>query len=226
MPKKIVAYYRCSTKRQERSGLGLEAQRHDVAVLAASERAALIAEYTEAESAWKDSLKNRPQLQEAINHALAANAVLAIARLDRLARSVWVTQLLKRSGVRFIACDNPNANELTVDLLAAISENESRSISVRTRAAMAAAKRRGCWFGTPGNLNAAAARRGRALGAQAARDKAREAYSRVAPVIFKLKRQGKSNGQVAQELNALSYETRRNCAWTRVQVARVLNRVA
>lgn len=226
MGKKLVAYYRCSTKRQRASGLGLAAQEHDVGALVASERATLIAEYTEAESAWKDSLHNRPKLQEAIDHALAANAVLVIAKLDRLARSVWVTQKLKRSGVRFTCCDIPNANELTIDLIAAVNEDESRRISARTRAAMAAAKRRGCSFGTPANLTAAAARRGRILGAKAAREAARSSYNRVKPLILRLKAQGLSNGQIAVELNHRSFETRRKCAWTRVQVARVLTHAA
>jgi DNA invertase Pin-like site-specific DNA recombinase len=186
----------------------------------------LVAEYTEAESAWKDSLCNRPRLQEAVDHALAANAVLVIAKLDRLARSVWVTQMLKRSGVRFTCCDMPNANELTIDVISAVNEDESRRISARTKAAMAAAKRRGCRFGTPENLSAAAARRGRALGAKVAQEKAREAYARVQPIIVRLKNAGKSNAQIAAELNALAYETRRKCAWTKVQVSRVLQRAA
>jgi DNA invertase Pin-like site-specific DNA recombinase len=226
MPKEFVAYYRCSTKRQERSGLGLEAQQHDVEALAANENALIIGQYLEAESAWKDSLKNRPRLQEAIDHALAANAVLVIARLDRLARSVYVTQLLKRTGVTFMCCDMPSANSLTIDVIAAVNEDESKRISIRTRAAMAAAKRQGRTFGNPENLSAESAREGRRLGAVAAHDKACESYKRVQPLVLKLKASGLSNGQIARELNAKRYKTRRKCPWTRVQVARVLKMAA
>lgn len=222
--KKLVAYYRCSTKAQYRSGLGLEAQKHDVKTLAASDRAVIVGEYTEAESAWKDSLHNRPQLQRAIAHAKAANAVLVLAKLDRLARSVYVTQLLKRAGVRFTCCDNPNANELTIDLLSVINEDESRRISARTKAAMAAAKRQGRTFGTPGNLNPEAARQGRLLGAVAAQERAVAAYEHVAPVIAQLRASGASNASIAATLNSQGYVTRRNCTWTRGQVARVLAR--
>jgi DNA invertase Pin-like site-specific DNA recombinase len=226
MTKKLVAYYRVSTKRQQLSGLGLAAQRRDVATLAANDGATVVAEYTEAESAWKDTLNNRPQLQRAIAHAKAAHAVLVIAKLDRLARSVWVTQELKRGGIRFIACDNPNANELTIDLLSVINEDESRRISARTRAAMAAAKRQGRSFGTPGNLTRKAAQLGRDRGAKASHERAVKYYEHLTPIVAGLKASGKSLAQIAFDLNAQGYETRRKCPWTKVQVARILQRVA
>jgi DNA invertase Pin-like site-specific DNA recombinase len=224
MAKKLVAYYRVSTEKQERSGLGLGAQRHEVAQLAAREGATIIAEYTEAASAWKDSLKNRPQLQRAIDHATAAKATLVIAKLDRLARSVYVTQLLKRAGVSFMCCDMPSANSLTIDVIAAVNEDESKRISIRTRDAMAAAKREGRSFGTPANLRPEVARRGRELGAKAAHERAMTAYGHVAPVIAELSAAGKSYGSIAADLNARGYVTRRDRSWTKVQVARVLAR--
>lgn len=224
MAKKLVAYYRVSTKKQERSGLGLDAQRHDVEQLAAREGCTIIADYTEAESAWKDNLKKRPQLQKAIDHAMAAKATLVIARLDRLARSVSVTQELKRSGVSFTCCDMPAVNEVVIDIMAAINEDESRRISARTRSAMAEAKRRGRSFGTPANLSPNAARLGRELGARAARERAVTAYKHVAPLIVELNASGKSLGQIAADLNGRGLVTRRDRSWTKVQVARVLRR--
>lgn len=221
MSKKLVAYYRVSTAKQERSGLGLEAQRHDVEEFTKREGRSIIGAYTEAESAWKDSLQNRPELQKAIAHAKAANATLVIAKLDRLARSVYVTQLLKRAGVHFTCCDMPNANSLTIDVIAAVNEDESRRISVRTKAAMDAAKRQGRRFGTPSNLRPDAASVGRLLGSQAAQRRARTAYEHVSPVIVELRGAGKSNAQIAAELNARGYVTRRQCQWNKVQVARV-----
>jgi DNA invertase Pin-like site-specific DNA recombinase len=224
MAAKMVAYYRCSTKRQQRSGLGLDAQRHDVEQLAAGDGATIIAEYSEAESAWKDSLGNRPELQKAIAHAKAARATLVIAKLDRLARSVYVTQLLKRTGVAFTCCDTPYANPLTIDLLAAVNEDESRRTSARTRAAMAAAKRQGRVFGSPGNLRSDQARLGRALGAKAAHAKALAAYDHILPVIVELHALGKGIGEIARHLNDRGYVTRRGCEWNKVQVSRLLAR--
>jgi DNA invertase Pin-like site-specific DNA recombinase len=224
MGKKLVAYYRVSTAKQERSGLGLEAQRSDVEDFARREGCEIIAAYVEAESAWKDTLQNRPELQKAIAHAKAANATLVIAKLDRLARSVYVTQLLKRTGVRFTCCDMPNANSLTIDVIAAVNEDESRRISARTRAAMEAAKRQGRRFGTPQNLKPEAARIGRLRGAEAARKRASEAYEHVLPLVAELRCTGKSHAQIAAELNARGYVTRRQRPWNPVQVARVLAR--
>jgi DNA invertase Pin-like site-specific DNA recombinase len=221
---KIVAYYRVSTKQQQSSGLGLGAQRHDIAAYAARNSARVIGEYTEAESAWNDSIAKRPQLQAAIDHALAANARLVIGKLDRLARSVSVTQFLKDQGVRFTACDLESANELTVDLMTAVNADESRRISARTRAAMAEAKRRGRSFGTPGNLSPQHAAKGRILGAKAAHDKAAIAYKRVRPVISALRAQGFSLGKIADELNAREFVTRREYPWNKMQVQRVLAR--
>jgi len=225
MGKKLVAYYRVSTAKQERSGLGLDAQRHDVEAYTQREGRSIIGSYTEAESAWKDNLQNRPELQKAIAHAKAANATLVIARLDRLARSVYVTQLLKRAGVQFTCCDMPNANSLTIDVIAAVNEDESLRISARTRAAMEAAKRQGRRFGTPTNLQPDAAKAGRLLGSQAAQKRAHAAYEHVSPLIVELREAGKSNAQIAAELNARGYVTRRQRQWNKVQVARVFARV-
>jgi DNA invertase Pin-like site-specific DNA recombinase len=226
MRKKVVAYYRVSTTKQERSGLGLEAQRYDVEQLARREDCEVIGAYTEAESAWKDSLENRPELAKAIAHTKAANATLVIAKLDRLSRSVFVTALLKSTGVHFTCCDMPNANSLTIDVIAAVNEDESRRISARTKAALAVAKAQGRTFGTPANLSADAARRGRVLGAQAARAKAFTAYEHVIPVAAELRAAGNSYGKIAAELNARGYVTRRDRPWSSVQVARVLGRGA
>jgi DNA invertase Pin-like site-specific DNA recombinase len=222
MSAKYVCYYRVSTRSQFESRLGLDAQKHDVERYCAS--GTIVASYTEAESAWKDSLKNRPQLRKAVAHAKAAKAVLVIAKLDRLCRSVFVTQLLKRSGVQFACVDMPSANPLTIDIIAAVNEDESRRISMRTRAAMAAAKRNGRTFGTPANLNPTEAHQGRLLGAKAAREAATEAYEHIAPFVTSLKAKGASNTAIAHKLNELGYVTRRNCAWNIVQVARVLAR--
>lgn len=223
---KIVSYYRVSTKSQFTSGFGIEAQRHDVASFARRHNGRVIAEYTEAESAWNDHVEKRPQLQAAIDHANATGARLVIAKLDRLARSVKVTQKLKDERVKFTACDMESANELTIDIMTAVNADESRRISARTKAAMAAAKRLGRTFGTPGNLNAASARLGRKNGAKAAHEAAVAFYGHVSKVIVKLRASGLTLEAIADELNAREYETRRKCAWTKGQVSRVLARAA
>jgi len=141
---KFVAYFRVPTDRQGRSGLGLEAQRSTVTGYVAG-RGEIVGEFTEVESGRKT---DRPQLRAALDMAALHRATLVIARLDRLARNVAFIANLMDSRVDFIACDMPEANRLTLHILAAVAEHEREMISVRTKAALAAARARGTRLGT------------------------------------------------------------------------------
>jgi DNA invertase Pin-like site-specific DNA recombinase len=147
MAKSFVAYLRVSTDKQGADGNGIDAQRDSVARYVADTGGALLATYTEVESAAQHNLKNRPQLQAALAHAKRTKSVLLIAKLDRLSRSVLVTSQLLAANVEFVAVDFPQANRLTIQLMAVMAEHESRLISERTKAAMRAAKARGATFG-------------------------------------------------------------------------------
>jgi DNA invertase Pin-like site-specific DNA recombinase len=134
---RFVGYYRVSTAKQGASGLGLEAQREAVRRHATSARGVIVANFTEIESGKRN---DRPQIAAALAACRARKATLVIAKLDRLARNVAFISNLMESGVDFVACDNPNANRLTIHILAAIAEHERAMISERTKAALAAAK--------------------------------------------------------------------------------------
>ena len=223
--KKFVAYFRVSTDRQGKSGLGLEGQRAAVVqhIGAADE---LIAEYMEIETGKRDSLKNRPELRRALAHARRSKATLVVAKLDRLTRSVAVTSLLHQSNVDFVCCDNPYANRLTIQILAAVAEDEARRISERTKAALAAYKTRGGILGATRpqcrNLTPDARRRG-ALASLAKRAKLTvNAYEDVAAQLRALRSSGRSLRQIAQVLNGDGHTTRRGRPWNPIQVARVL----
>ena len=116
---KFVSYLRVSTDKQGRSGLGLEAQREGVARYLNGGRWQLVAEYVEVESGKRNS---RPQLQAAISHAKATGAKPVIARLDRLARNLHFVSSLQERGVDFVAADMPDANRLTIHIIAAVAE--------------------------------------------------------------------------------------------------------
>jgi DNA invertase Pin-like site-specific DNA recombinase len=141
----FVAYYRVSTDRQGASGLGLDAQRQAVACRVNGGQ--LVAEFTEIESGRRHT--NRPQLLAALEECRKRRATLLIARLDRLARNVAFIANPMESGADFIACDMPQANRLTIHILAAVAEHEREMISQRTKAALAEAKRRGTRLGNP-----------------------------------------------------------------------------
>lgn len=153
----IVAYYRVSTQKQGSSGLGLDAQRKAVHNYAKSMGCNVIEEYEEVESGKGHF--NRPKLQSALEYCELTGAKLVIAKLDRLSRNVAFLANLMESGVKFIACDNPQANELTIHILAAVAEAERKAISERTKLALAAAKARGILLGNPRLAEARAQRK-------------------------------------------------------------------
>ena len=129
-----VAYYRVSTVKQGQSGLGLEAQKAAVLVHARSQDLVLSSEFTEVETGTRK--KRRPQLEAALEQTKRIGGVLLIAKLDRLARNVAVVAALMESGVRFVAVDMPEADNLTIHVMAAVAEREAQLISSRTKAAL------------------------------------------------------------------------------------------
>lgn len=221
---KAVAYYRVSTAAQGRSGLGLEAQREAVESLCASRGWDLIAPpFTEVESGKR---ADRPELLKALHRAKVTGATLVVAKLDRLSRNVAFLAALQDSGVKFIAADMPEANELTVHIMAAVAQAERKAISKRTREALQAAKARGQRLGNP---NGAAALRRAAKGNVASVDAIKSgAVSRadqMRPVIEDMQGRGiVSLGALAKALNAGEFVTARGGQWHASSVRNLLAR--
>ncbi|WP_343761582.1 recombinase family protein [Deinococcus depolymerans] len=213
-----VAYYRVSTAKQGVSGLGLEAQRAAVQALAVSRGLSITAEFTEVESGRK---VRRPQLEAALDAARRAGALLLIAKLDRLARNVAFTSALMDTSVEFMAADMPDANRMTLHVMAALAEHEARLVSERTRAALAARKARGLPVGHTQNLTPET----RALGPAAQREAARVATQQVTAFASALRGQGDSLATIASKLNASGFRTRKGGLWASVQVKRILDRM-
>jgi DNA invertase Pin-like site-specific DNA recombinase len=225
--RKMVAYYRVSTIRQGQSGLGLEAQERAVSAHVVSQDCVLLTSYTEIETGKKDTLDNRPELRKAIAHAKRSKAILVVAKMDRLSRSVAVTSALHNSGLEFIACDNPFANRMTIQILAAVAENEARAISTRTKDALASYKLRGGVLGSARpecrrNLTCDARAKGIALAATANRSNKLAAYEDIRPTMVDMRRDGRTLAGIAEKLNAEGHTTRNDKRWTATQVKRVL----
>jgi len=219
---KCVSYLRVSTDKQGRSGLGLEAQRQAVETYLNGGSWTLLQEYVEVESGRKN---DRPQLAKALHYAKVTGAALVIAKLDRLARNVHFISGLMESGVDFVAVDFPQANRLTVHLLAAVAEHEREAISQRTKDALAAAKKRGVKLGNP---NGAAHLRGRgnAEAVQAVRERADAFATDMSPVIDHLRQQGHTSlWALARELNAGGFSTARGGTWHPATVRNLLSRL-
>jgi DNA invertase Pin-like site-specific DNA recombinase len=213
---KFVAYFRVSTDRQGKSGLGLEAQRKSVLDYLDGGRWELVAEFTEVESGKRS---DRAELAKALATCKKQKAKLVIAKLDRLSRNLAFIATLMDSGVEFIAVDNPHANKLTVHILAAVAQHEREIISARTSAALKAAKARGKRLGNP---TLAEARRHASV---AKKERADRYSANVLPVIREIQGSGiKSLRGVARALAARGIPTPRGGEWSPVQVSAILQR--
>jgi DNA invertase Pin-like site-specific DNA recombinase len=219
---KFISYLRVSTQQQGKSGLGLEAQREAVAVFLNGGRWTLVEEVVEVESGKRS---DRPELARALRLCRIHGAQLLVAKLDRLARNVHFVSGLKESGVKFVACDMPDANDLTVNVMASMAEHEAKAISQRTKAALAAYKQRP--DAKPlGGLRwdlASVSAQGRELGLQMRQKKAAKYAGDVMPVIEDLKANGAASlRQIADGLNQRGITTARGGEWSAVQVKRIL----
>jgi DNA invertase Pin-like site-specific DNA recombinase len=217
-----VAYYRVSTKKQGRSGLGLDAQKESVAVYLAGVKGKLIAEFVEVEHGTRKG-NDRPELQAALAQCRVHGATLIIAKLDRLARNVAFTSNLMESSVEFVACDYPEANRLTIHIMAAMAEHEAEMISTRTKLALAAAKRKGTVLGGDRGNCQAIYRKGNKASAKVRSEQAQRFAADLVPVIAELRSQGAvSLRDIAAGLNQRGITTTRGGEWSAVQVSRVL----
>ena len=210
---KFISYLRVSTDRQGKSGLGLEAQRQSIENHLNGGSWQHLKEFVEVESGKKN---DRLQLLAALDACQSTGATLLIAKLDRLARNVAFISNLMESGVEFVACDFPQANRLTIHILAAVAEHEREMISMRTKEALAAAKARGVKLGNPENFTDQVARVGRRIGMESRITKADEFARKRYPYINQLREEGLSLRAVASRLNREGVLTARGLTgkWT------------
>lgn len=217
MEGRFVAYYRVSTQQQGRSGLGLEAQQQAVKSYLNGGSWELIEEFTEVETGkGSNALDKRPVLREAIAHSKRHKATLIIAKLDRLARNVLFIATLMESKVKFVCADMPEANEMTIQIMAVMAEYEAKRISERTKEGLAAAKARGVKLGNP-NLKADNEKR---------ITQANEFAEILRPTLKGFKAQGMSQRQMVEQLNLTGVKTARGKEWSLMTLQRTLKRLA
>jgi DNA invertase Pin-like site-specific DNA recombinase len=197
MSGKFVLYYRVSTQRQGQSGLGLEAQQQQAMQYLQQVNGHMIQEFVEVESGRK---ANRPELEKAIDLCRAYNATLLVAKFDRLSRDAHFLLGLQKAGIKFIAADNPQANELTLGILALVAQQEAKAILERTKAALAAAKARGLKLG--GDMGYRGNKDDLVTATEAKKAKADETAKLLEPILNRVNPDGKlSFKKVAQVLN-------------------------
>src|SRR5262245_61779826 len=221
---KFVAYYRVSTQRQGRSGLGLEAQRAAVQDYLNGGNWRIVAEYTEVESGKR---KDRPKLADALKACRVHGARLIITKLDRLARNAHFLLGLQEAGVEFVAVDMPTVNRMVVGILALVAEDEAKRISERTKAALAAAKRRGTKLGGVREGHNPFTAKIAAMGRKAVIAHANERAADLAPIVREIQAAGATSLRaIAAGLNERGIPTANGQGeWQAVQVSRVLGRL-
>ncbi|XOV70655.1 MAG: recombinase family protein [Verrucomicrobiota bacterium] len=212
----FVAYYRVSTQRQGQSGLGLEAQQSAVSQYINATGGKLVEAYQEIESGRNN---DRPKLRDALLTAKANKAKVVIAKLDRLGRRAsYILRLIDESGVDFHICDMPDADKLTITILAAVAEREASDISKRTKVALAAKKARGAKLGNP-RLEEA---RAKALKSNKIINTERQ--QRYKTIISEIITKGRvtTHKEIAECLNARGISTARGGRWHTTSVRRLI----
>ena len=221
---RTINYYRVSTAKQGRSGLGEAAQRAAIDVFCASRGCEPLGEYREIESGKRD---DRPELAKALHHAKVTGATLVIAKLDRLSRNMAFLATLQDAGTKFIAADMPEATELTIHIMAAMAQAERKAISKRTKEALAAAKARGQKLGNPMGAKAFGPYEGNEAAVAAIKAKAKAFATDVMPIIEEIRAGGHTSLRaIGAELNDRGIVTVRGGKWGPQSVSDVIRSAA
>jgi len=217
----LVAYIRVSTSRQGKSGLGLEAQRENIARFAKAEGYELVDEFLEVETGkGADALDRRPKLKLALNAARRQRCSVVVAKLDRLSRDVHFISGLMAEKVPFIVTElGADVDPFILHLYAALGEKERRLIAARTKAALAIRKAQGKALGGPKLAEA------RDLAQEAIKSNADKQAATVLPIIRAAQKAGATTlREIAEALNARGVHTARGGKWYATSVKNIIER--
>jgi len=220
---KYIAYYRVSTVQQGKSGLGLQAQKQTVRTYLQNDMEHIIAEFTDIESGKNSS---RPELMKALSMAKEENAILVVAKLDRLSRELHFITEIQKSGIEFVCADMPEANSLTLHIFGAVAQHERELISKRTKDALAQAKLKGKKLGAANPKIYEALRNANPKGANHPQVKAADRFAKEVSIhIMPLVELGIPQRKIVETLNRHKVPTARGGTWTLCQLQRVLTRI-
>src|SRR3954447_11291118 len=219
-----IAYYRVSTARQGKSGLGIEAQREAVLRFAAAEGMEILGEHTEVETGkGTDALDRRPELAGALAAARRARCPVLVAKLDRLSRDVRFISGLMAHRVPFVVAElGADVDPFILHMYASLAQKERELISQRTREALARKKAQGAKLGNPRNAVEAAAK-----GREAIVSNADQFAAEMLPIIEGIRAAGiRTLGGIADALNKRGVPTARGGRWHAMTVRNLLGRRA
>lgn len=213
---RFIVLLRVSTQKQGADGLGIAAQKRDIELfLQQHPDATVLNELIEVESGGKE-LKDRPVLQEAMDHCRRTNSTLLVAKLSRLSRdAAFVLTLMKDSSIQFKVAAMPAADNFQLGIYALLNQQEREQVSSRTKAALAAAKARGVKLGNPKNLEEFNRTRKRL---------ARKFADQHSNLIWSLRNKGRTLREICEVLNDAGISTAGGSLFHPVQVSRILRR--
>lgn len=214
-----VAYYRVSTQKQGRSGLGLEAQRRDINIFMknfAEAQSELIAEFTDIESG---KITDRDNLMKACELCKQTGAILLVAKLDRLSRDLeQIAGMIKR--VKFKVAEMPHADKMQLQMRGVWAEQERDFISLRTKAALAVKKDQGVKLGAAAHKEASKPKH---LKRQ---PKAAIEFAKQFTTELKIMRDvGLTYDEISDKFNAQGKKTREGCEFSKKQIQRMCKRL-
>jgi DNA invertase Pin-like site-specific DNA recombinase len=215
-----IAYVRVSTKEQGQSGFGLQSQEATIQGYAQAAGYRLVKVYRETASAIKRTADERPELQNALEHARREKLPLIVRSLDRLSRhAADIESIVRKSGITIIDVINgPHADSIVIKTQAARVAEETKMLSERTKAGLLRAKQQGKIFGNRRNL-----REAQRMGAEATKRNAQQRDMEIAPTI--LGAPGSTPSEIAAQLNRAGYCTARGRSWSAANLRRVIRRI-
>lgn len=222
----FIAYYRVSTDKQGKSGLGIEAQQNDVETFVKSQGGVLVETYQDIESGAHD---DRPNLAKALRHCRATGATLVIAKLDRLSRNAhfltgFIAEASGKKPVKWVCCDMPHADAFTLHIMAGLAQKEREMISDRTKKALAEAKKRGVKLGRSRGCVTPIAKY-QPMAVERLKCKADEFAKENAAFIRQAMEEGGSLRKALAILNEQGFKSPRGKAWQVTSLANVVNRL-
>lgn len=226
-----VAYYRVSTGKQGRSGLGLEAQRTIVENYIKIEDI-IVKEFTDVQTGTYDS---RTGLEKALDFCKNKGCKLIVAKLDRLTRDLHFITGLQKANVDFVICNIPDATPLTIHIFAAMAQHEASIGKIRTKEALSELKKKGVKLGSPYYSPDAKRKKGKTY-TEPLGDKERENsikarkkkaienpnYKKAIQWVKDMRRDGKGYDTIAIALNEAGMLTSRGKRWHSIQVSRMI----
>ena len=222
--KKYVVYFRVSTQRQGQSGLGIDGQKAAVKAFTKARNGKILAEFVEVESGKRD---DRPEFQKAVIKVKESGATLLVAKLDRLSRDVHFIAGLRKDGINFTSCDMPDANQFTINVMAAMAEQEREMISELTKTALAVAKEKGVKLGASNpKIKKALIGKGWKNSLGTRKNRANQFAENLRDKIEKLRiEEGRTQQDIVDHFNDYNVPAARGGKWSRSQLKRVMTKL-